>query len=238
MLEALKLLAKLQEVDSDIDACEKLINEKPESLRKLQDAETASAAALSSAKDALKKAEIARMDKESQVKSAEEKISHLKGQQFEVKTNEAYKALLNELADLDVKKSNLETKVLVVMEELDGLKAEIAKGESAQKAVSAKVSAALAAYEEEVKRRRVELEGLRIRRKEMSSVIEPRLLSVYERVRAARDGVAVVPIRNDACSGCFSQLRPQRMNELLMGDEIIRCERCARILYVAPDEEK
>lgn len=238
MLKQLGLLASLQEVDARMDRCEALIREEPESLRRLREEVAEASSSLEEARRALKAAEVARMDKESLVKGVEEQISRLKGQQFEVKTNEAYRALLNELADLDVKKSDLETEVLLLLEEIDRLKLVVKEREAKQKAASASLEEARRAYEEEVVRRKEELSRLRARREEIASTISPEMLSTYERVRKARGGLAVVPIRNESCSGCFAKLRPQRMNELLLGNAIIRCEQCSRILYLPQDEER
>ena len=51
-----------------------------------------------------------------------------------------------------------------------------------------------------------------------------------------RDGVAVAEARNRSCTACFMSLRPQMMAEIRRGEEVITCDNCGRILYVAPSE--
>ncbi len=61
--------------------------------------------------------------------------------------------------------------------------------------------------------------------------IEPRLLTAYKRIRSnARNGFAVVPIDRDACGGCFNKIPPQRQLDIRMHKKIIVCEYCGRIL--------
>jgi predicted nucleic acid-binding Zn-ribbon protein len=61
--------------------------------------------------------------------------------------------------------------------------------------------------------------------------IEDRLLFAYDRLRKnAKNGLAVVTIRRDSCSGCFNQIPPQRQSDIRQRKKIIVCEHCGRIL--------
>jgi predicted nucleic acid-binding Zn-ribbon protein len=80
-----------------------------------------------------------------------------------------------------------------------------------------------------------EEENLYKKRDEVQELIEDRLLSAYNRIRNnARNGLAVVSIRRDACGGCFNQIPPQRQLDIKSRKKIIVCEYCGRILV---DEE-
>ncbi len=61
--------------------------------------------------------------------------------------------------------------------------------------------------------------------------IEERLLVAYNRLRQnAKNGLAVVTISRDSCSGCFNQIPPQRQSDIRQRKKIIVCEHCGRIL--------
>lgn len=61
--------------------------------------------------------------------------------------------------------------------------------------------------------------------------IEERLLIAYDRLRGnAKNGLAVVTIERDSCSGCFNQIPPQRQSDIRQRKKIIVCEHCGRIL--------
>ncbi|SDB84686.1 zinc ribbon domain-containing protein [Williamwhitmania taraxaci] len=71
-------------------------------------------------------------------------------------------------------------------------------------------------------------------------LIEVRLLSAYKRLRInARNGLAVVTVKRDACGGCFNKIPPQRQLDIRLGKKVIVCEYCGRILVddtVAEDQ--
>ena len=56
------------------------------------------------------------------------------------------------------------------------------------------------------------------------------MLKRYERIRIAKNGIAVVPITRDACGGCYKTIPPQKIVEIEKLTEIIQCEVCGRIL--------
>jgi predicted nucleic acid-binding Zn-ribbon protein len=61
--------------------------------------------------------------------------------------------------------------------------------------------------------------------------VEERLLIAYNRLRQnAKNGLAVVTIQRDSCSGCFNQIPPQRQSDIRQRKKIIVCEHCGRIL--------
>ncbi|MDR2813713.1 MAG: C4-type zinc ribbon domain-containing protein [Prevotellaceae bacterium] len=64
--------------------------------------------------------------------------------------------------------------------------------------------------------------------------IELRLYNAYQRIRNnARNGLAVVSVRRDACGGCFNRIPPQRQVDIKLSKKIIVCEYCGRILIDA-----
>ncbi|RZL14188.1 MAG: hypothetical protein EOO96_31025, partial [Pedobacter sp.] len=63
------------------------------------------------------------------------------------------------------------------------------------------------------------------------TIIEDRLLVAYNRLRGnAVNGLAVVTIDRDSCSGCFNQIPPQRQLDIRQRKKVIVCEHCGRIL--------
>lgn len=61
--------------------------------------------------------------------------------------------------------------------------------------------------------------------------IEERLLKVYNRLRNSyKNGLAVVSIDRDSCSGCHNKIPPQMQLEIRQRKKIIVCEHCGRIL--------
>jgi len=61
--------------------------------------------------------------------------------------------------------------------------------------------------------------------------IEERLMRVYRRLRGSyKNGLAVVSIDRDSCSGCHNKIPPQKQLEIRQRKKIIVCEHCGRVL--------
>ena len=91
-------------------------------------------------------------------------------------------------------------------------------------------------------------EKLREKAKNLETLIEPRLLQSFKRIRKnSRNGLGIVYVQRDACGGCFAKIPPQRQLDVRMRKKVIVCEYCGRILIDpelagvktdAPAEEK
>src|SRR5690606_33600231 len=76
-----------------------------------------------------------------------------------------------------------------------------------------------------------EEDALNAKAEDAEKNIEERLLTAYKRLRKnAKNGLAVVTIQRDSCSGCFNQIPPQRQLDIRQRKKIIVCEHCGRIL--------
>lgn len=74
-------------------------------------------------------------------------------------------------------------------------------------------------------------ERLREKAKGLETVIEPRLLTAFKRIRkGARNGLAVVYIQRDSCGGCFNKIPPQKQMDIKLRKKILVCEYCGRIM--------
>jgi predicted nucleic acid-binding Zn-ribbon protein len=67
-------------------------------------------------------------------------------------------------------------------------------------------------------------------RQKIHARINPTDLTAYERIRKAKKGKAVVPVKRGACGGCFNKVPPQKLLELRLNDKLFTCERCGRML--------
>lgn len=83
-------------------------------------------------------------------------------------------------------------------------------------------------------RRQVE-EGLQVlldQRENRVVRIQPRLLRLYERVRAGRTNTVLAAVTPDgACGHCFNMIPIQEQAEIRGGEALARCESCGVILY-------
>lgn len=123
----------------------------------------------------------------------------------------------------------LDEKIVEVDKELEERAEEISTFED-------KRIAALAEFDKKVVESKGQLEKEKKAREVVFTTLPANLASVYNRlVQRSRDGVAVAEVVNGSCSSCFMALRPHLQMEVKRGGEIITCESCTRILYVASE---
>ncbi|HYO99397.1 MAG TPA: C4-type zinc ribbon domain-containing protein [Pyrinomonadaceae bacterium] len=131
--------------------------------------------------------------------------------------------------------SELETKVLEQMEAFDGAEKEIGEHEPQIAQMRAEMDEKIRAFEEQTRTQADELNRLRAERERLAAELPKPMAAMYNRISSRiRDGIAVAEARNGSCSACFMSLRPQVMSQVRLGEEIITCDNCNRILYYVP----
>jgi len=80
-----------------------------------------------------------------------------------------------------------------------------------------------------------ELDALRQQRAESVARLPKASLAAYEKVRKRfNNSTVVAEAVNGRCSGCQINLRPQFLQDLRKGDQLMFCEQCGRFLYYNP----
>ena len=70
------------------------------------------------------------------------------------------------------------------------------------------------------------------KREVLSRNLEQKVLSFYEKIRIWAGNSAVVPVKKQACYGCYMKLNDKTYSEIIKADEIVNCPHCGRILYI------
>ena len=64
--------------------------------------------------------------------------------------------------------------------------------------------------------------------------IDQKILSFYEKIRIWAKNTAVVPVKKQACYGCYMKLNDSAYAMIIKSEEINTCHHCGRILYIEP----
>lgn len=78
-----------------------------------------------------------------------------------------------------------------------------------------------------------ELAALEQKRNLLAGQIDSDSLSLYEEVRHAKQGQAVAKVMQGRCQGCRISLPVSDQQKARMGQELVRCSNCGRILYLS-----
>ena len=70
-----------------------------------------------------------------------------------------------------------------------------------------------------------------VRRAKVTAVIDQAIVTRYARIAKAREGIAVVAVKDGGCSGCNMQLQPRFVENILRASSLSACPHCSRYLY-------
>ena len=227
----IRLLSELQGLDNVIRRLERDKNTTPAGIIELRQKTSKVEKELEEVEKELESLRKERRHREMELDEKVDALNKYREQRTQIKTNEAYSALLKEIQDVEKEKLEIEESILIFMErgeELGGLI-------NSKKENLARYGEELTGMERE-NRERVEqldreLSKYMDERNSKVSMVDADLVSKYEKIRRAKDGLAFVVVRNNTCQGCFMELPPQVVSELMKGDRIVACERCSRLLY-------
>jgi uncharacterized protein len=153
------------------------------------------------------------------------------------KKQDEYTAAIREADAARKQISTLETQILEQLETLEETEASLKERTDEIATLKSDRETRLKQFDEESATIAERLATARRQRDEVFANLPKQMSGLYARIKARiRDGVAVAEARNRSCSACFMSLRPQMMAEIRRGEDIITCDNCGRILYVAPAE--
>lgn len=229
MLQGLTQLLELQRLDDQLVASQTEYEGLPERRDRIAQQRKASEDQVAATKLALQEAELAMRQAEGTLREQEALLERLESQQFQVKSNDAYTALLREMDHARDLISEHETRILEHMEAIERATAQLA--DSVRD--SGATRSALDDEEREIQAREAELtaeiERLNDLRTQLGPEIGPELLNHYERV-AKRRRPAVVLVKDELCGGCRVGIPPQTFIEIQRCEKVVTCGNCARIL--------
>lgn len=226
----LKLLYSLQQVDSQLHEVQELKGDLPSIVAELEVKTGELKAKVKELNDFIKKSRADRDSADVEIIDLGEKIEKYKNQQLQVKSNKQYDALTKEIEAaeqrttlLEKAMSEAEGKMVLAKSDIDTFTSQLdeSQGELDEKKKE------LREVNKEHEKEELKLQH---ERDKLLARIDKTDLERYERIKAAKNGKAVVPVRRNACGGCFNRVPPQKILELRQNKKFFVCEHCGRIL--------
>ncbi len=171
---------------------------------------------------------------EGEIQLQEQKVSKLKAQMMDAKTNDQYRAFQHEIDFCGTETRKHEDKILELMGESEAVEKAVKSAEAALAVEKTHVDAEKKTARERTAVDQQEIDGLQAERKKILAEMTPKIASEYERIRKGRAGVAIAEVVAGRCSKCNIQVRPQFLQELKRGESVMVCESCKRMLYWNP----
>ncbi len=230
MEKRLQLLYMLQKIDTELLEIHDLKGDLPRVVAELEERVNAMKRRIKELADIMKESKIQRDNADVEIIDLGTKIEKYKKQQLQVKSNRQYDALTKEIEAAEERTRKLEKE----MELIEG-KMELARKDTEE--LTTQLDTLAAEFQQQQKELREvnkehekEESKLRHDREKLVQRIDKADLDRYERIRKAKGGKAIVPVRRGACGGCFKRVPPQKILELRQNSYIYQCEHCGRIL--------
>ena len=231
-VETLQKLVELQKTDSGLDELEKIKKGFLQETSKLDANVTTLKNLIQTEKKTLEDLLKQRKTFEIEIGTLDTKVSKYLGQQNEVKSNEQFTALKQEIEKSKEEKAKIEEKVLECLfkedeqkQKIQGLTGQLAQAEKKaaedKKEIQGKIADCDKAVLDKKEQRKVKL-----------AEIPQEFAEGYESLRTHGKKIAVAEISEDqTCGGCNMNVSPQILNEIRKNIAIQRCN-CGRYLYV------
>jgi len=229
--EQLLLLIEIQECDSQLVKIADKKNKLPEKIDKLDETFAAFQEEIEQNKRKYDELKVRHTESENKTKKINEGIIKTKERLLEVKNNKEYQAMLKENETAEAMRSDVETEIISILDELEKLSVLVKKDKATLDEQRKK-------YEEEKRLIEIDLNSIDTdfvsweqKRIELKNKISADLLSRYEKIKKRSNGIGVISVWKAVCNGCHMNIPPQLYNELQKSTELIACPNCHRIMY-------
>lgn len=233
MLETMQALLGLQELDEDIFRVRQELKRLPEERARRR------------ATIDLRLTRVAEIDQEllghrMRVKEVEDitrqhrqRIRKLEGEMNEARDAALVAACQHEVRTLKREISDVEDEGLTYIERVEALEAERGGLKSeidSEEVIFAEYSENLDKETAEAEAKLADLEKRRAKR--MGSELSPDVLSEYEMLLEAREGIALAALEGRICQGCYMEVPANVKVRLSQAAALVQCPSCDRILYL------
>lgn len=234
MHEDLVTASKLQTLDQRIAALEKEIALLPKDIALIEKQLDSHLRRLEADKAALATNIKDRKKLEGDVELARQKVSKLRDQMMSAKTNEQYKAFQHEIDFLDKEMRSNDDRTLDLMGAAEPLEAAVKKAEAELKIEKSHVEGEKKKAQARTAEDQKGVADARAERAAIVAAAPPALIRLYENIRKRWGATVVTEIEDDLCKGCKLSMRPQFMQDLHLGNKVMQCENCGRLILYNP----
>lgn len=235
-IQQIEQLVVLQNVDSEIIALERLLEDAPKQLQTLQDKQ----AYLLQQKGVIQeKTEVLLEQKkriEDEIENDAQKVKKSKNKLMLVENTKEYHAMMREMDNLEKMNRLREEERSNLLADLSDLEGRRDSLQSDIDALGESISAQQSTLDEEMASKRQRLEVLHKEKQKASSTVPAPILSRYNFIRDRISNPVIVPVsetpeHEGVCRGCHIVIPPQTYIDLQKGEQILSCPNCLRIIY-------
>jgi len=227
-----KQLYQLQEIDLAIESDEQALSQIVSQLGESNEIASARAK-LASEQQRLEELSHQQRSAEWEVDDVSNKISAIEGKLYggQIGNPKELANLQQDAEILKTRRSQLEDKALVIMEQVEQAAAGVASQSSQIEALEAEWHNQQQQLSTEMERLKTRLSELIQKCQQLSADIDPQVVEFYARIRKQK-GTAVAKVEQGICRGCRISL-PTADLQKSRENSLVQCSSCGRILFLA-----
>ncbi len=164
------------------------------------------------------------------------RVKDRQNKMMQVQTSREHQALLKEIEENKRLVKETEDRILQFIEQIEQLEEEATTLENLCAGEQQLLAQEIENVDKEIKRVEVSKKSVVSQRDIAASELRATDLKRYTLLINKRDGLAVVPIIDSVCQGCYMALPPQQVIEVRRADKLNICPTCQRILYYKEPE--
>jgi len=227
----LKQLVQLNDYDKQISSFEPMIAQEKEKLETFMQTANELQAQIDDAYRVIDDAKSKRMKNDIHLAELKDKLNDIAKKNSSITSEKELKALQleEEIAKEQISFANEEIARLDAIVETKEAELAEAKEKLAQEQEDINEMQALTNKNiENFNKQRAEVSEARA---ELVPKIDNKISIFYEKIKRWAKDTAVVPVRKQACYGCFMKINDKTYSEVIRSEEIVTCPHCGRILY-------
>ncbi len=237
MKEILEAIYQIQKLDDQIRANQSRLDQIPKNIADIQESLKQSRSRLEEVTRQQNDLAKQRKGLEQEVEQTLANIKKHQTQLLSVKTNKEYSTMLHEIEGEKKKIADIEEQILAIMENLEKLGLQESEEKNVFKLAESQSRGKQQELDREAAAFSAQNDEMKKNKQQALTSLPGDILALYDRIGKARNGIAVVTVRNGACGGCFGNLPTQLLNRIRDMDKVITCENCGRILIWQPPQQ-
>jgi predicted nucleic acid-binding Zn-ribbon protein len=238
MNKHLQQLVELSKIDKEIDSFEPKIEEAKHKYETVLAIKESIEKQIADLEEGIKAEQLKKQKNELHLAELSTKLSSNAKKSAEIKTEREMKSLQLE-EDIAKEQVNFANEEIARLEKVIETKEDLIK---TQKTIIAEAEEKTAAIKAEVdavlEKITAERQKVFIEKDKLISQMSQKGLSFYQKIRRWAKNTTAVPVKNQACYGCYLTINDKVYSEVIKGEEITTCPHCGRILYIETEEEQ
>lgn len=235
MNKNLTQLIAIAKIDTEAGALDPIMQEKQAALDKLLAQKVKLEARLRAIDELQEESRLTITRNETIIQDNSQKIEEIQKRLIEPRSDREARTLSIEedLAKENIKHSNNE--IARLNKEIETREAQIRDINAEIDSLQNSIKDTKEICEKEISQIKAQKQEIFKKKEVYTAAIDAKVITFYEKIRRWAKNTSVVPVKKQACGGCFIRLNDKLYSDIIQSGEIISCPHCGRILYITDE---